>query len=127
MLSQLIICEEDPVHRHYKILFTAIIVAIFFAAGFAGCTSNTIHKGDTTAMHGETIEKALIDLNQKVLSLPDVVGTAQGLCDGKPCLKVYIKKFSPELRRQIPTMIDGYSVIAEETGEIRTLPENRNQ
>ncbi len=78
-------------------------------------------------MHRGTTEEALTELNQKLLSLPEVVGAAQGVCDSKPCLKVYIKKISPELRRQIPAMIDGYPVTVEETGEIRTLPKNRNE
>jgi len=62
-----------------------------------------------------------------VLALTEVVGTAQGLCDGKPCLKVYVIKISSELVRNIPKMIDGYPVVAEETGEIRSLPEKRKQ
>jgi hypothetical protein len=83
--------------------------------------------GDKDSVHQGTIEDALTELNRKVLVLPEVVGTAQGLCDGKPCLKVYIIKTSSELIRQIPKMIDGYPVVAEETGEIRSRPEKRKQ
>lgn len=108
------------------LLSNAVIVAILFVTSLAGCIPNTAHNGDTTTMHRVMIEQALNELNQKLLYLPEVVGTAQGICDSKPCLKVYVKRMSPEVCGQIPAMIDGYPVIIEETGEIRTLPKNHN-
>ncbi|MBW2647058.1 MAG: hypothetical protein JRE23_12970 [Deltaproteobacteria bacterium] len=59
------------------------------------------------------------------MSLPGVVGTAQGLCDNKPCIKIYVIKRTPELDEKIPDILEGYPVIIEETGEIRALPENQ--
>ncbi len=78
-------------------------------------------------MPQKTIEDALKESNRKLLSLPGVVGTAQGLCDSKPCIRVYVLQRSPELARQIPDSIDGYPVVVEETGAIHTLPENRDK
>jgi hypothetical protein len=105
----------------------AIIFVIAVAISCIGCMGAIANAGDKDPVHQGTIEEALTELNRRVLALPEVVGTAQGFCDGKPCLKVYIIKLSPEIIRNIPDMIDGYPVVAEETGEIRTLPEKRKQ
>lgn len=59
------------------------------------------------------------------MSLPGVVGTAQGRCDNKPCIKIYVIKRTPELDEKIPDILEGYPVIIEETGEIKALPENQ--
>ena len=72
-------------------------------------------------MQEKTIEQALADHTDSLMSLPGVVGTAQGLCDGQPCIKVFVVKKTPELLRQIPAEIEGYTVAVEETGEIKAL------
>ena len=41
-----------------------------------------------------TIGDALKDLTDRVMSIPGVVGTAEGLCEGRPCLKVFLAKRS---------------------------------
>jgi len=50
-----------------------------------------------------------------------VVGTAQGLCDGVPCIKVYIEQDAPELRKHLPSTIEGYPVSVEVMGDIRAF------
>ena len=52
-------------------------------------------------MPAKTIEEALRDHTDSLMSLPGVVGTGQGLCDGQPCIKVFIVKKTPELLGQI--------------------------
>ena len=70
-------------------------------------------------MPQRTIEEALKDLTDRVMLIPGVVGTAEGLCEGRPCLKVFLAKKTPELLRQIPAVLEGYLVTAEETGAFR--------
>lgn len=57
----------------------------------------------------------------RLMSVPGVVGTAEAQCGGKPCIKVYVKKKSPDVSAQIPAEIEGYPVTIQETGEIRPL------
>ena len=73
------------------------------------------------SMQEKTIQEALKEHTDSLMSLPGVVGTGQGLCDGTPCIKVFVVKRTPELLRQIPTEIDGYTVAVEETREIKAL------
>ena len=72
-------------------------------------------------VHEKTIEAALRENADRLMSLPGVVGIGEGLCDGEPCIKIFIGRETPELLRQIPTELEGYTVAVEETGEIRAL------
>ena len=73
-------------------------------------------------------EQRIVDVLNKhsktLMSLPGVVGTAQGNCVGKPCIKVYVTRKTPEILERIPSEIEGYPVDIQETGEIRPLRPN---
>lgn len=72
----------------------------------------------------KTIEEVLKEHTKELMSLPGVVGTGQGLCDDKPCIKVFVIKMSRELDKKIPKVLDGYQVLMQETGEIKALSGN---
>lgn len=74
-------------------------------------------------MSGRTIEEVLRAHTGELISLPGVVGTARGLCAGRPCIKVYVDTVQPDSGRQIPDTIEGYPVSVEETGTFHPLPE----
>ena len=77
-------------------------------------------------MAQKTIEDVLKQHTDELMSIPGVVGTAQGLCDNKPCIKVYVIKRSMELEQKIPPVLEGYLVDVEETGEFHSLPKNQD-
>jgi len=68
-----------------------------------------------------SIEKVLREFTDVLLGIPGIVGTAQGECGGRPCIKVYILQNAPHLRGQIPSSIEGYSVEVEITGPIEAF------
>ena len=76
-------------------------------------------------MPAKAIDEVLREHTKSLMSIPGVVGTAQGLCDDKPCIKVYVIKETPELKQKIPQTLEGYPVMIEETGEIRALPKSK--
>ncbi len=107
----------------------AVLGMGLMAVGVIGCASGRIAARGATpgqekdnTMKVKTIEEALKEHTRGLMSVPGVAGTALGLCDGKPCIKVFAVKKTPELQRKIPRILEGYPVIVEETGEIRTLP-----
>ncbi|WP_036798823.1 hypothetical protein [Photobacterium marinum] len=69
----------------------------------------------------KTIEEVLTEHTAKLMSLAGVVGTAQGLCEGKPCIKVYVIQNTPALSHKIPSSLEGYPVKIEATGPISAL------
>jgi hypothetical protein len=73
----------------------------------------------------KTIEAVLKERTKELMSIPGVVGTGQGLCDDKPCIKVYVIHETPELDQKIPRILEGYPVRIEETGEVRALPKSK--
>jgi hypothetical protein len=74
-------------------------------------------------MPGEAIESVLQKLARRIVSIPGVVGIAEGESEGEPCIKVYVARKTPELMSQIPSSLEGYAVRVEETGEFRALGE----
>ncbi len=74
-------------------------------------------------MPAKSIEAVLKDHTREFMSWPGVVGTALGLCEDKPCIKIFIRKRTPELDQKIPSTLEGYKVLTEEIGEVRALPQ----
>jgi hypothetical protein len=84
------------------------------------------HRGENI-MTQKTMERVLKEHTNELMSVPGVVGTAQGLCNDKPCIKVYVIEKTPDLGKKIPDFLEGYPVMIEETGEFRALPKNQTQ
>ena len=74
-------------------------------------------------MSAMKIEVVLKKYADNLMSISGVTGIGQGLCDGEPCIKVFLIKKTRELEKKIPRELKGYKVQIEETGEIRAYPE----
>ena len=74
------------------------------------------------AMPAKPIEEVLVEHSKAIMSIPGVVGTGQGLHEGKPCIKVFVIKKSAALDQNIPDSLEGYPVVVEEIGEVKALP-----
>jgi len=98
------------------------IVFLWLLAWAAACGQPRAEAGgDATAMGQGTIEETLRAHTDRLMAIPGVVGTAQGLCEGKPCIKVFVTKKRPALLRQIPATLHGYPIAVEESGEFRAF------
>ena len=102
----------------FKISLVPITI-FFLVAGFTNCANQK--QAQQNKMTNKTIEQVLKEHTDHLMSLPGVVGTAQGELDGKPCIKVFVVKKTPELTKQIPANLEGFPVIIEETGEFKAL------
>jgi hypothetical protein len=69
-------------------------------------------------MAAATIDEVLKQNADRLMSAPGVVAVAVGECAGKPCLKVLVVKKTAEQMKKIPSMLEGYPVVVEETGPI---------
>jgi hypothetical protein len=98
---------------------------IFVGICAASCLGEIIddHPAKTKAIT-LSIEEAIKEHSEELMSVPGVVGVGQGLCDNNPCIKVYIIKRTSELVKKIPDLLEGYEVSIEITGEIRAHPDN---
>ena len=102
------------------------ILGIIIGINVMSCTDINNQHG-RNAMAARTVAQVLREHSKELMSIPGVVGTAQGLCDDNPCIKVYVIKKMPEFHKKIPDILEGYPVMIEETGEIRALPENQTK
>ena len=104
----------------FQFSWPLVFLAVALAAAWAQSNGALPNK---TVMPSKTIAEVLHKHADRLLAIPGVVGVAQGLCDGQPCIKVYLIKMTPELTEKIPKLIEGFPVDFEETGEIRALSE----
>lgn len=62
-----------------------------------------------------------------LMSLPGVIGTAIGWCDGAPCIRVLLSDSSAVSRRQVPNRLEGYPVHVRATRPLRPLEGEASQ
>jgi len=91
------------------------------AAVVIGAVSLAAASGGEKKMCAKTIEQVLRDHTEELMALIGVVGTAQGLVDDKPCIKVYVVRKTSELEQNIPEVLEGYPVVLQESGEVKSL------
>jgi len=72
-------------------------------------------------MAGKTIEQVQEKHTDEWMAIRGVVGTAIGQDKGRPCILVFTESNTEQVRRQIPSVVDGYLVVVQQTGEIRAL------
>lgn len=99
-----------------------LLLFLWFAATMVSCSREQAEIGqEDPSMPNKSFEEILQEYTDSLMTMSGVVGTAQGLCDGEPCIRVFVIKKSDELMGQIPPMIEGYPVDVQETGEFRKL------
>jgi len=67
---------------------------------------------------GRSIDEVLAAHTDSLMSLPGVVGTAIGLCDGERCIKVLTVDSSAATKNRIPARLEGFRVVVEVAGRI---------
>ena len=72
-------------------------------------------------MSQKTIEQVQEKHTGNWLGIPGVEGTAIGLFEDTPCIKIFSSIKAEQLRTKIPMTIEGYPVIIEETGTFHAL------
>ncbi|MGH7767233.1 MAG: hypothetical protein ACREQP_07240 [Candidatus Binatia bacterium] len=115
----------DADHREHRkfcsVRFAAVVAALVVCLGMVSCRKDFADGADGGSMAGTTIEEVLKENAGRMMAVPGVVGTAISQCDGKPCIRVLVVKKTPELMQKIPSVLEGYPVVVEETGPIRPL------
>ena len=67
-------------------------------------------------MPRKSIQEVLKSHIDRLMSVPVVVGVAEGESRGKPCIMVFVTDKNPEFLKDIPGMIDGYRLLVVESG-----------
>ena len=72
-------------------------------------------------MSHKTIEQVQEAHTEEWMAIDGVEGTAIGLYEGKPCIKIFSSVPATQLKNMIPSSVEGHPVIIEETGSFRAL------
>ena len=106
-----------------EIAIVLLNIGIMTTAGiFTGCSYtgfSGLEKGQS--MPERTIEQVKEEYTDDWMAIPGVEGTAIGLSEGKPCIKIFTSSKPQEIQDKIPSTVEGYPVIIEETGAFRAL------
>ncbi len=102
--------------------FLAVACLLWLVAGAAACGQPSAEAvPEEQPLVKKPIEQVLREHTYSLMTLPGVVGTAQGLCDDNPCIRVFVVEATEELLKQIPKEIAGYTVDVQQTGEFKAL------
>ena len=108
--------------RMIKIGFVFVGLVLLFAVSISCGSEESDIRARGNPVPAKAIDQVLREQTRAMMSVPGVVGTGQGLCEGKPCIKVFVIKRSAELDKRIPGTLEGYPVVIEEIGEVKALP-----
>lgn len=103
-----------------SLLHRTVFIGIVLSAG----SCMRLAAGNVEEMVPKTIVQVLKKHTPDLMAQPGVVGTAQSLCEGRPCIRVFVDRNTPELQEKIPRSLEGYPVRLEEVGEFRALPDS---
>jgi len=95
-----------------------------FLAAHLGCRRGSLALEpdlETTTVPAKTIEQVLNEHTNEWMAIPGVVGTAIGQSRGKPCILIFTSLNPAELSSKIASIVEGYPVLIEQTGDIRAL------
>ena len=88
--------------------FLPVIVLLALMSALGSCApSGTMHDRKEDSVQKRDIAEVLREHTAGLMAIKGVTGTAQGLCGGKPCIKVYVAGKTPELTARIPSSIEG--------------------
>jgi len=74
-------------------------------------------------MPQQTIEQVQESHTEEWMAIPGVEGTAIGLSEVKPCILILSSVKASHLRGKIPSVVQGYPVVIQETGTFNALDE----
>ena len=96
-------------------------MGLLLVALVATCSSPPPRKA-SEGMPTRSIQDVLAAHNDSLLALPGVVGTAIGLCEESPCIRVFVADAAVARRARLPDRLDGYVVRVEVQPPLRARP-----
>ena len=108
---------------HKKFAGTAVVLCgAILAFLLCGCGHDAGKEQTKTMTPTRNIDSVMAANVDQLMKIPGVVGVYHGLLDdGTDCIKVMVKKKSKEHESKIPSKLEGFPVVIEETCDIRPL------
>ncbi len=100
---------------------TIVVFLLLGAFTFTGSGMQESKKGGNNMAPKKTVANVLQQHTGKLMAIPGVVGTGEGIYRGKPCILVFVEKKSPALMKKLPKVLEGYAVVIHEVGKVKPL------
>jgi hypothetical protein len=95
-----------------RMILSIALIAIF------SCTPRPMDQNSETR---RPITEVLSAHTAEWMKLPGVIGTGETKKDDQPAIMIFIDTLTDELRSKLPSQVDGYSVVIEQSGKIVPL------
>ena len=90
-------------------------LGLLLVAAIAAC-SRSRPSPNEGRMPSASIAAVLEAHNEALMAVPGVVGTAIGRCDGRPCIRVFVRDSAAANAARLGTELDGYPMRVEVSG-----------
>jgi hypothetical protein len=102
-----------------------LLLLLMVLAAYNACGSQPVEPDEKTAvvMPDNKIEQLIARYGESLMTLPDVVGISESLCEGKPCIKVLLSAENAETLAHLPKQLEGITVVAEVSGPFFASPQ----
>lgn len=96
---------------------------LLLAAAVVACSASRSSPNER-GMPTASIEAVLAAHSGSLMAVPGVVGTAIGRCDGRPCIRVFVRDSAAAKAARFGNELDGYPLRVEVSGQFYPrLPE----
>jgi hypothetical protein len=113
---------KGRVRKRESVRLAFVGTVAVLAVSISGCRERAGSNSEQMQqMSRKTIEQVLKDKTDEWMDIPGVEGTAIGLFEGEPCIRILASGEPRQLRARIPSIVEGYAVIIEQTGTFRAL------
>jgi hypothetical protein len=75
-------------------------------------------KKEDTLVSSADIAKLIESYGPDLMELDKVVGIGESLCNGEPCIRIYLSEADHTTLNEIPTELNGITVIKEISGPL---------
>jgi hypothetical protein len=82
------------------------------------------HAISTMSNSLKPISEVLANHTPGWMNIPGVTGTGEGQKDGKPAILIFVDSLTDSLKSQLPTNVDGYSVMIKGSGRVIAHPKS---
>lgn len=72
-------------------------------------------------MKSRSVKTVLEKHKNKLMSIPGVVGAAEGLKNSSPCIKIFVVNKTSEMDQLLPEILEGFAVVLEETDKFKAF------
>jgi hypothetical protein len=66
----------------------------------------------------EKARRVLRTVENELMTIPGVIGVGVGESKGRPCINVYVNKWSAEIDEEVPAEVKDVPVVIVEAGEV---------